>query len=419
MPKSRPEEDYATTSVPDTALRPARSIFYIVSGSCVGLSLFILASNVAGTLGLLHAGIAFVVGGAVCGILAAFMVFVGARSRLSFSLLIEQAFNTFGVYAIKVILILSLIGWFAVIVAQFGGVAATAFNATWHLDMSPLLVAVPMCALVTYVVVRGVRWIAALGQASIVLTVALLIASAVTAFYRYRAGPPAGTLATIGFGDTVSAVVGGYIVGVAILPDYSRFVRGSVKGAFAALLALGVVYPASLVLAAIPALLTGSRDYMVALGAIGIAMPALIPLFIGSWVSGCMSLYSGALPLKTIAPRVGMNLITVAGGAVGAALIILRIDAFFIPFLVMLSVTIPPVAVAVCSRELVHWRGAAIFPVRPRDAVTAAWLVGSIVGILSQTGVLRITGIPAIDSILGTGAVLVLGYALCGAGRTV
>jgi cytosine permease len=216
------------------------------------------------------------------------------------------------------------------------------------------------------------------------------------------ANPGSGALS---FGGAVSAVVGAYIVGIVIQPDYGRFVRRPIGAAVAAFSELGVVFPIILLMSAVPAAALGQPDLIAALIALGIGIPALLLLILGAWMEASACLYSGSLSLANLLPRLDLIHVIIGVGIFGAVLGLVHVERVFMPFLQLLSVALPPVAAVQCALALWPTRGT-MSPlagdVGPdfRWSAIVAWIVGFGMGLASEHG-FAITGIAALDSIIG------------------
>jgi cytosine permease len=207
------------------------------------------------------------------------------------------------------------------------------------------------------------------------------------------------------FGAGVSAVVGSYIVGIIIQPDYGRFVRSPARAAFAAFAALGIAFPLILCLSAMPSVALGKSNLIAALIALGVGLPALALLLMAAWIDASMCLYSGSLALAKLMPRLRFGNIIVGGGVVGVLFALGHMEQHFMPFLQLLGVMLPPVAAVQCVTAL--WPENAVRRARPaqpiRIGALAAWAIGIAMGIASERAGISVTGIAAIDSIIGAG----------------
>ncbi|MEY2114794.1 MULTISPECIES: purine-cytosine permease family protein [Rhodanobacter] len=396
-------QGFAHSAVPEEATGPARTVFFIVAGSCCGLPVFILSSNVTAGLGFRRALTAFIVGSIISGVLGGLSAYAGARTRMSLPLLAQRTFGHWGAQVVKLAIALSLIGWFGVIVSVLGATMSTTVQRVFAVTVPPAAISIPLSALVTFVVLKGVTGLERLGQVIVPLTAILLAIAAVLTVGKLDANVSGSGSGALGFGAAVSAIVGSYIVGITIQPDYGRFVRRPLGAGLACLMALGVAYPLVLFMSAIPSTALGQPDLIAALTALGIGLPALGLLLTGAWIDSSACMYSGSLSLANLFPRWPLNRIVVGVGIFGAVLALLHVEDHFMPFLELLSIALPPVAAVQCSE--------AIRPTHPVQSTTddpafrwsaiAAWIVGTVFGLASAHAGISITGIATLDSIIG------------------
>ncbi len=396
-------QGFAHSAVPEEATGPARTVFFIVAGSCCGLPVFILSSNVTAGLGFRRALTAFIVGSIISGVLGGLSAYAGARTRMSLPLLAQRTFGHWGAQVVKLAIALSLIGWFGVIVSVLGATMSTTVQRVFAVTVPPAAISIPLSALVTFVVLKGVTGLERLGQVIVPLTAILLAIAAALTVGKLDANVSGSGSGALGFGAAVSAIVGSYIVGITIQPDYGRFVRRPLGAGLACLMALGVAYPLVLFMSAIPSTALGQPDLIAALTALGIGLPALGLLLTGAWIDSSACMYSGSLSLANLFPRWPLNRIVVGVGIFGAVLALLHVEDHFMPFLELLSIALPPVAAVQCSE--------AIRPTHPVQSTTddpafrwsaiAAWIVGTVFGLASAHAGISITGIATLDSIIG------------------
>ncbi|KZC40997.1 thiamine permease, partial [Rhodanobacter sp. FW510-R12] len=289
-------------------------------------------------LGFRRALTAFIVGSIISGVLGGLSAYAGARTRMSLPLLAQRTFGHWGAQVVKLAIALSLIGWFGVIVSVLGATMSTTVQRVFAVTVPPAAISIPLSALVTFVVLKGVTGLERLGQVIVPLTAILLAIAAVLTVGKLDANVSGSGSGALGFGAAVSAIVGSYIVGITIQPDYGRFVRRPLGAGLACLMALGVAYPLVLFMSAIPSTALGQPDLIAALTALGIGLPALGLLLTGAWIDSSACMYSGSLSLANLFPRWPLNRIVVGVGIFGAVLALLHVEDHFMPFLELLSI---------------------------------------------------------------------------------
>jgi cytosine permease len=400
-------EGFAHSPVPMEETGSARKIFFIVVGTLCGLPGFVLASNIAASFGIRAASRVFLVGGAVSAALGAFSAFTGARTRMSLALLAEATFGKRGANVVQLTIAVSAIGWFAVIVSVLGAVTSNTIAGVYGVRIPTPAIALPLCALVALIAGRGVNSLQKLGTLIVPTTFILLVVSVILTLHSGAAAPARTAGMTLDFSSAVAAVVGSYIVGIIIQPDYARFVRQPSRAALAEIAALGAAYPGILFLAALPAVALGKPDLIAALITLGLGIPALVLLLLGAWIDASSCLYSGSLALAVLFPKLRLTRIVI-GASVGSALLALgHADRHFLSFLQVLGMSLPPLAAVQCTTALLTSRerssARSLAPTsRIKGAAFLSWAFGIAVGAISQHPGWSLTGISVVDSVTGS-----------------
>ncbi|MGH8286991.1 MAG: cytosine permease [Steroidobacteraceae bacterium] len=394
--------------MPDCELGGGHRVFFIVAGSLCGLPVFVLAAQVSTALGLTSSRTAFILGGAISGALGALSAYAGATTRMNLAMLAEHAFGRWGGELVKLVIALCLVGWFGVILSVLGSTASTALLDISNAHVRPEWVSMSASFAVALIALRGVAGLERLGMIIAPLLILLLLWTVsrdcgVTPFVVASAAPE-----KIGFDAAVSAVIGIYIVGIVIQPDYGRFVRRPGRAAFASGMALAVAYPAILAFSSIPAMKCGAPDLISVMVAVGIGVPALALLFLGAWIDASVSLYSGCLSLTNQFRPLRLPWVIVCVAILGCFLAALHAEQHFMPFLVALGIALPPVAAVLVLDVFMRRPNTGAPAGRPPVRWTScmAWFAGSVAGYGSQAGWISISGIASVDSILVAAAVV-------------
>jgi len=405
-------EGYARRLVPEAQLGGAHRVFFIVAGSLCGLPGYVLAAQVVNGMGLRRALYAFIAGGLLSGFLGALSAYSGARTRMNLAMLADEAFGLIGGRIVKMVIALSLVGWVGVILSVLGATAGAAIHSIYSVTFDSAWIGVIAAIAVTVIALRGVTGLEHVGM----LIAPLLLALIAWTFYKGcgTAATPLSVPGNLGFGAAVSAVVGEYVVGIVIQPDYGRFVRRPAGAGIAAGLALGVAFPCILALAAIPTFNCGAPDLIAVMVGVGIGLPALVLLVLGAWIDASACLYSGSLSLTNQVRRFKLPWVTAISAAVGAAIAILHAEQVFMPFLALLGVAFPPVAAVnilhtLRSGTVAEGTGE---PPSLRPVALLAWVLGSVTGYLTSHDYFTVTGIASIDSVVVTAVVWLAGTVL-------
>ena len=403
-------EGYARRLVPEAQLGGAHRVFFIVAGALCGLPAFVLAAQVTRGMGLQRAIYAFIAGGLLSGFLGALSAYCGARTRMNLAMLADEAFGSIGGRLVKIVIALSLVGWVGVILSVLGATAGAAIHSIYGITVDSAWIATGAALAVTMIALRGVKGLEHVGM---LIGPLLLVLIAWTFYKGWTPAASKAVPATLGFGAAVSAVVGEYVVGIVIQPDYGRFVRRPAGAGVAAGLALGVAFPCILTFAAIPTFQSGAADLIGVMVMVGIGLPALALLVLGAWIDASACLYSGSLSLTNQVKRFKLPWVTACSAAIGCIIAVLHAQTVFMPFLGILGVAFPPVAAVnilhtLTSRSLEE-RGPS--PAL-RPVALVSWVLGSVVGYLTSHEFFTVTGIASIDSIVVTAAAWLCGTAV-------
>ncbi len=393
-------------------------IALVIIGGTIGMAVFLVSAQIGGSLGLQHAAWAFVAGSLILAVMGSLTSHVGATTRLTTYQLCTQAFGGAGAQVVNSVIALSLVGWFAVISNTLGSLSDFVFSRLygWQLPVPVYIVA--SSAAIVLVTITGFRGI---DRIALWMTPAMLLLVLYAAMGSIDQVPhwnrPVEGATVMSFSAAVSAVVGSYIAGVIIQPDYSRFARNARHAVGAAFFALGVCFPTVMFLAAIPGSALSQVDLRGLLLAMGVGLPAFTLLFLGAWSSNVLCLYSSSLSVSTVIRQATYWKVVVTIGVLGTLLALVDAQSYLVNFLVLLGITIPPVGAIYLVEALFLRRspetpaagnkGSALTPATQWRAVLA-WMLATGFGFAVQNELLAISGVSSIDAILVSALVFLL-----------
>ena len=399
-------DDFSREQVPGDKTYSGIHIGMIIVGGVIGIPGFLQAARVGGSLGLERAALAFLAGGFILGSLGALTSYAGTRTRYSTYMLTGFAFGRTGGKIVNFIIALTLIGWYGVIINVFAAAADLVVQSRYGPGVPAWAYIVAGSCLMVGVTLSGFRGIDKLALCLVPVMLIFLLYAAWLSWddvQSWNRGNP-GAL-PMSYSTAISSVVGGYIVGVVIQPDYSRFAKNVRHAMWAVFIALWVVQTLVFFLAAIPSVATGVSNLIRIMVTLDIGVPAFFLLLLGSWCSNVLCLYSSGLSLATIFTRARLWQLVLAIGIAGTALAFMYTDEYLIPFLVLLGVTVPPIAsIYVLDVILIRRSRSGMDPavIEPGLNVNAfiAWGAAVLVGYLAETGQFSISGIASLDSII-------------------
>lgn len=397
-------DDFARGAVSGDAAATGLHLGLIIVGGTIGFAVFVISSQIGGALGYAQAGLAFAVGSLILGLMGAVTSYVGAKSRLSTYLLTEFAFGPTGAKIANLVVALSLVGWFGVICNTLGLATQQMLLESWGIDVPPQAVITAASALMISVTAAGFTGI---DRLALFLTPFMAILIGYAAFLALNAdgGEPLAVEQAFTFQTAVSAVVGTYIVGVIIQPDYSRFAVNARHAIWSVFIALALFFPLVQFFSAVPSMATGEPSVVLVMSGLGIIAPAFFLLFLGAWSSNVLCLYSSSLSVATLLAKARLSHIIVAIGAAGTALAYVMVQEAIVDYLVLLGITIPPIgAIYIVEAWFVRRFRMDLEALKDEPAFNlcafAAWAGAIAVGYCSDRGLMGLVDIASIDSLI-------------------
>lgn len=267
---------------------------------------------------------------------------------------VALATSSFGRSGAKVVVGLalgvSLLGWFGVQSGIAGGSFAKIANLSFGWQVSASMASFVLGLFMMLTAVFGFKYLRLLNFVAVPCKLLLVGYAVVVVFQsksfdlvtQYQPAPAARL-------DMLTAIglsIGFFSVGGVISPDYARHAesrRAAVLGSVLGLL------PAALGLAAVGAMLAivqQTYDIVEIYASLGMPMLALSVLIIATWTTNVMNAYSSGLALNQLLhwPEARRQWATLIAGVLGSALAAAGILNNFMGFLMLLTVTIPPIA---------------------------------------------------------------------------
>ena len=399
-------QDYDRSAVPDEKTVSGWHIALIKTGIVIALPAFFTGAEIGTALGLADACLVIIAAAFLLALLGALTGTVGASSRLSTSMILQFSFGPVGAKVVNLILALTLLGWFGVTAALFGHTLNDLAGRALTIQTAPAVYMLLGGLLMIGTTVFGFK---ALQKLSDLVVPLLLVGLVLVACIASQQGELRSIMSAPGDGSLsmglgISALVGGMVVGVTIFPDLARFAHSSVHGQAAAGLSYGLAVPFVLVTVSIPSIITGEKDLLLIMLSLGLGVSALLALIITAWTTNAGNLYSSSLVLATIFQAAEKWKICVVAGLIGTAFAVSGITDLFLPFLVLLGVSIPPIA-GIYLADFFFIQNKHYDPVKlqtmPPVHIKAfvAWLLGITIASMTAKDIFSLTGIPSCDAV--------------------
>ena len=402
--------EYVTSRVPDKNTTGGWQIALIKIGVVVALPGFLTGAELGSQLGLADAATAIVAGCLVLALICSLTGTVAAKSRLPTATITKFAFGRHGARVVNAVLAVTLIGWFAVTVELFARALLGMFEgALSGFLWSPLFV-LGGGTLMLLTTLFGFRALAMLSRWAVPLMLLVLLVmayvTATSASLRELLDAPERTAS---MGIAISAVIGGPAAGIVIFPDISRFARSVNHGRAAAVLSYGIGMPLILLCVGVTAIATGEKDLVLVMLGLGLGIPALAFLVLTAWTTNAGNLYSGSIFLSSLLRMLPYRTVAAIAGGAGTGVALLGLTDYFVPFLVTLGITVPPIAGIYVTD---FFQRGQKYDLREQDtgrpirlAALLGWAIGVGTAYASATGSVTLTGVPACDSMLVSAAV--------------
>lgn len=406
--------------IPESETVHGLRVALVLIGIAITIPAFLTGAELGLAMGLKQALVVIPAGSAFLCIIGCLAAVIAARSRLTTYVIIQFSFGRSGAKLVNLVLAITIFGWFSVTASFFGASIQQALVAIWGTTFNlNLLIALGSLAVIA-TTVFGFKAIDKLALMAVPLLFAALIALVYLALKESSvvAGQPP-VSPGMSMGDGITAVIGGFIVGAVIMPDYCRFVRNSRHGILAAVLHFGVGYPLILLMLALVSIHTGEKNFIAVMAAMGLGLTGLLVLIFATWTTNTGNLYSTALVLNTIFTSVPRWLLVIIAGVLGTAMAIAGITDYFIGFLLFLGISIPPiVGIYFADYFFVHQRKYRIEQLERQPAIAypafIAWLAGTAVAFATAREWFSMTTIPACDAIVVAFALYLANHLLRG-----
>jgi cytosine permease len=387
---------------------------YRVALICIGIAFTLtglyVGSELALTLGLATGIRAIVIGSLVLCLMSVPAAMVGAQTRLSTYMIVSNVFGKAGAKLVNLVLALVLLGWYAVTAELFGRTCYLTMAGYFSSTPPQWVFTVGCSGLVIMTTVFGFR---AIDRLSLLVAPLLVLLTGYVAWRALAHVPWPAMLAMPGtqvdLSTGISAVIGGMIVNVVLMPDVTRYSRSTFDCALISITGNGLGAGGALILAMLPALAFHEVDpmkYMAALGLVGIAF---ITLVLSTWTINAINLYSTGLVTSTALRNTAYGRIVIGCGIIGTIAAVIGIADRLIGFLVLLGLVVPPIAGVYLTDFFVLGRRdyAADRHLRQSDVTNIngilACTLGGAIGVLTYTTHSSITGVPTIESFVSAG----------------
>lgn len=267
---------------------------------------------------------------------------------------VALATSSFGVNGAKIVVGLaigiSLLGWFGIQSGIAGGAFAKISNLSFGWQVSPSLAALGLGLFMMLIAVFGIDYLKYLNYLAVPCKIALVVYAMIVAFQarsfdvitQYQPAPEA----RLDMLTAIGLAIGFFSVGGVISPDYARHATTRTAAVLGSVLGLLPVAMGLAACGAMLAIIQQTYDIVEIYAKFGMPILALSVLIIATWTTNVMNAYSSGLAINQLLhwPDSRRKLATLLAGVSGSVLAAAGILDNFMGFLMLLTVTIPPIA---------------------------------------------------------------------------
>ena len=330
------DHDYSLTPVASEGKKGFASMLVIMLG-------FTFYTGTMLTGGQLGTGLTFktliavlLIGDLILGIYTALFSYISAKTSLSTHLLARYAFGKVGSYFVSGILGVTQVGWFGVSVVML----ALPISKTFNLPLWPVIIV--LGAMMTASAYFGVKSLAIL---SFIAVPAIAILGCYSSGISLSEVGGFGGLANMTEVSTISVtaalgmVIGSFISGGTLTPDFTRFSKTPKVAVISTVAAFFVGNIMMFAFGAIGGLATGMPDISDVMIAQGLVIPGIVILGLNIWTTNDNTIYAASLAFSNITGIEKKKLVIVNGIVATAFSVVLYNN--FTSFLSFLSGFIP------------------------------------------------------------------------------
>ncbi|MBT8421549.1 MAG: hypothetical protein HKN56_05315 [Gammaproteobacteria bacterium] len=356
-------------------------------------------------------------------IIGALVGYIGYRTACNSGLLYKLVYGQIGAYLPVLIIALLLIGWQGIVVGAFGMAWAGDADSTTFYVVA--IVAGLLFTATTYFGVRGLE-IVSFPAVAVLVGVGLYAAwlnidqaGGWDGFLQLSAATVASSEQPLGFLTAMNMVIGSWIVGAIVMPEYTRFARKAWVAIAIPFIVMIIAQWFLQVVGALGGVVSGTFDFTTYLreqGAI-IAFIGVVGMSMALWTTGDANLYLPVIQTSSVFKR-PQRAMTVVCGVLGT-IVGLNIYQYFLDWINLLASIVPPLIGPVIGhyyfvmRRRFSEQDLERLPVW-RPAAVIAYVAGAAAAVMNAEAIIFTpeTMVPALFGLVVSVIVYLLAYAV-------
>ena len=389
------DHDYSLEAIPQSEKKGFMSMLVVMLGFAFFSASMIAGGNIGTSLNMGDFLKAVILGNILLCIYTGLLACIAGDTGLSTHLLARYSFGEKGSYLLSGLVSITQVGWFGVGVAMF----AIPVSKVTGINLWTLIIVSGL--LMTATAYFGMKSLTIL---SMIAVPAIAILGSVSAGKAIGdVGGISGLLAikpsgTMTMSAALAAVVGTFISGGTLTPDFTRFSKDRKTAMSTTVIAFLVGNSLMLAFGAIGAMVTGQSDISEVMFTQGLIIPAIIILGLNIWTTNDNALYGSGLGFANITKQPKSRMVII-NGIVGTLLSMILYNNFM-TWLNILNSFIPATGAVIIADYFIINKGKYTdFKTTKFKSVNISAIIAWVAGVI---GAYTIPGITPVNSVLTT-----------------
>ena len=389
------DHDYSLEAIPQSEKKGFMSMLVVMLGFAFFSASMIAGGNIGTSLNMGDFLKAVILGNILLCIYTGLLACIAGDTGLSTHLLARYSFGEKGSYLLSGLVSITQVGWFGVGVAMF----AIPVSKVTGINLWTLIIVSGL--LMTATAYFGMKSLTIL---SMIAVPAIAILGSVSAGKAIGdVGGISGLLAikpsgTMTMSAALAAVVGTFISGGTLTPDFTRFSKDRKIAISTTVIAFLVGNTLMLAFGAIGAMVTGQSDISEVMFTQGLIIPAIIILGLNIWTTNDNALYGSGLGFANITKQPKSRMVII-NGVVGTFLSMILYNNFM-TWLNILNSFIPATGAVIIADYFIINKGKYTdFKTTKFKSVNISAIIAWVAGVI---GAYTIPGITPVNSVLTT-----------------
>ena len=389
------DHDYSLEEIPQSEKKGFLSMLVVMLGFAFFSASMIAGGNIGTSLNMGDFLKAVILGNILLCIYTGLLACIAGDTGLSTHLLARYSFGEKGSYLLSGLVSITQVGWFGVGVAMF----AIPVSKVTGINLWTLIIVSGL--LMTATAYFGMKSLTIL---SMIAVPAIAILGSVSAGKAIGdVGGISGLLAikpsgTMTMSAALAAVVGTFISGGTLTPDFTRFSKDRKTAMSTTVIAFLVGNSLMLAFGAIGAMVTGQSDISEVMFTQGLIIPAIIILGLNIWTTNDNALYGSGLGFANITKQPKSRMVII-NGVVGTFLSMILYNNFM-TWLNILNSFIPATGAVIIADYFIINKGKYTdFKTTKFKSVNISAIIAWVAGVI---GAYTIPGITPVNSVLTT-----------------